>query len=45
MVPREKRRDPKPSVKMVSVVTWLFTVQLENIAAVTQDPQDVVCCL
>lgn len=45
MVSGEKERNLKPCIETVSVVTWLFTIHLENIAAVTRSPQDVVCCL
>lgn len=45
MVPKEKERNLKLCVKTLSVVTWLFTIHLENIVAVTRSPQDVVCCL
>lgn len=45
MVPKEKERNLNLCIKTLSVVTWLFTIHLENIAAVTRSPQDVVCCL
>lgn len=42
MVSMENGRNLKPCFKML---TWLFTIQPENITAVTQKPQDTVCCL